>query len=46
MVVEVDLPGGKEEGVGQFSGDAVEAVVQVGLQAVRVVDWVKACGTQ
>lgn len=43
MVVEVDLTGWREERVSQFSRDAVETMVQVRLQTVRVVDGVEAC---
>lgn len=43
MVVKVDLASWREEGVSQFSSDAVETVVQVGLQTVGVVNGVEAC---
>lgn len=43
VVVEVDLSRRREEGVSQFSCDAVETMVQVGLQTVCVVDGVEAC---
>lgn len=43
MVVEVDLASRREERVSQFPRDAVETVVQVRLQTVRVVDGVEAC---
>lgn len=43
MVVKVDLACRWEESMGQFSGDAVETMVQVGLQAVCVVDGIEAC---
>lgn len=43
MVVEVDLASWREERVSQFSCDAVETMVQVGLQTVGVVDGVEAC---
>lgn len=39
----MDLASWREEGVSQFPSDAVEAVVQVGLQTVRVVNGVEAC---
>lgn len=43
VVIEVDLSGLWKECVGQFSRDAVETVVQVGLEAVGVVDGVESC---
>lgn len=43
VVVEVDLASWREERVSQFSCDAVETMVQVGLQTVCVVDGVEAC---
>lgn len=43
MVVEVDLARWREEGVSQLSRDAVETMVQVGLQTVSVVDGVETC---
>lgn len=43
MVVKVDFACWREEGVSQFSRDAVETMVQVGLQTVCVVDGVEAC---
>lgn len=43
VVIEMDFPVGREEGVGEFPGGAVEAVVDQGLQTVRVVDRVEAC---
>ncbi len=42
VIIKVDLSGLRKEGVGQFSGDAVETVVQVGLQTVGVVSRVEA----
>lgn len=42
MVIKVDLSCWWEEGMSQFSRYAVETMVQVGLQAVCVVDRVKA----
>lgn len=42
VIIEVDLSGLREESVGQFSSDAVETVVQVGLQTVGVVSRVEA----
>lgn len=46
MVIEVDFPVGREEGVGELPGGAVEAVVDQRLQTVRVVDRVEACEEQ
>lgn len=43
MVVEVDLAGLGKERVSQFSCDAIEAVVQVGLETVGVVVGVESC---
>ena len=43
MVVKVDLACWREERVSQFSRDAVETMVQIGLQTVCVVDGVEAC---
>lgn len=43
MVVKVDLARRREESMCQFASDAVETVVQVGLQTVCVVDGVEAC---
>lgn len=43
VVIKVDLASWREECVSQFSCDAVETVVQVGLQTVCVVDGVEAC---
>lgn len=43
VVVEVNLASWREESMSQFSCDAVETMVQVGLQTVRVVDGVEAC---
>lgn len=43
VVVEVDLTSWREECVSQFSCDAVETMVQVGLQTVCVVDGIEAC---
>lgn len=43
VVVKVDLASWREECVSQFSCDAVETMVQVGLQTVCVVDGVEAC---
>lgn len=45
-VVEVDAAVRGEEGVGQLARGAVEAVVQRGRQAVRVVGGVEACGAR
>lgn len=42
-VIKVNLASRGEEGVSQFSCDAVETMVQVGLQTVCVVDGVEAC---
>lgn len=43
MVIEVDLASWREECMSQFSCDAIETMVQVGLQTVCVVDGVEAC---
>lgn len=43
MVVKVNLACCWEECMGQFSCDAVETMVQLGLQTVCVVDGVEAC---
>lgn len=43
MVIKVDLASWREERMSQFSCDAVETMMQVGLQTVRVVDGVEAC---
>lgn len=43
MVIKVDLASWREEGMSQFPCDAIKTVVQVGLQAVCVVDGVEAC---
>lgn len=43
VVIEVDLSSLWKEGMGQFSRDAVETMVQVGLEAVGVVDGVESC---
>lgn len=43
MVVEVDLASWWEECMSQFSCDAVETMVQIGLQTVCVVGGVEAC---
>lgn len=42
IIIKVYLSGLREEGVRQFSSDAVETVVQVGLQTVGVVSRVEA----
>lgn len=44
MVIKVDFPMGREEGVGQLPRGAIEAVVGQRLQAVCVVDGVETCG--
>jgi len=43
VVVKVDLASWREERVSQFSRDAVETMVQVGLQTIGVVGGVEAC---
>lgn len=43
VVVKVNLACWREERMSQFSCDAVETMVQVGLQTVCVVDGVEAC---
>lgn len=43
VVVKVDLACWREERVSQFSCDAIETMVQVGLPTVCVVDWIEAC---
>lgn len=43
MVIKVDLASWREECMSQFSCDAIETMVQVGLQTVCVVDGVEAC---
>lgn len=43
VVVEVDLASWWEECMSQFSCDAVETMVQVGLKTVCVVDGIEAC---
>lgn len=43
MVVEVDLSGLRKKRMSQFSRDAVETMVQVGLEAVGVVDGIESC---
>lgn len=45
MVIKVDFPVGREEGVGQLPRGAIEAVVGQRLQAVCVVDGIETCGT-
>lgn len=43
VVVKVDLASWREESMSQFSCDAIETMVQVGLETVSVVDGVEAC---
>lgn len=43
VVVEVDLASLRKERVSQFSCDAVETLVQVGLETVGVVGGIESC---
>lgn len=43
MIIEVDLASLGKERVSQFSCDAIEAMVQVGLETVGVVVGIESC---